>query len=283
MLASWEGQRAKIPLTVSMSFETGVRSLVTLPEREGLRIVIQERKMSQFEHYKALAEEEWEEGTWVLFTDDDDLWHETRSGMYGKLLRESEAEGLEPSCIVTKTIRMVGWDDPPGVESAEDVTAMMSCGMLLPRFCCTVNWEDLEVGNYVEYSVRMETLRGFVRGVSAELLRSRYCDAAFGRHLVGGGKGVVYAGHSEETEWLYLYRRDPGIGQVCLTAALERGEERLETNVEVYCATHGSFDMGAFEKEMVKNKGAYVPARMRSRVKKRGKSLRKAFAVPAIS
>lgn len=280
MLASWEGQRETIPLTISMSFAAEFRKEVDIPKREGLRIIEQSRRMSQFEHYKALTEEVWEEGTWVLFTDDDDLWHETRSAVYREMLKGSKAAGFEPAYMVTKTIRMVGWNDPPGVESAEDVTALMSCGKLMPRFWCTVNCNELEVGNYVEYSVKMETLRGFVRGVSVELLRSRYCDVAFSRHLRTGHERRVCVGAGEETEWLYFYRRDPGIGQVCLNAASECGEERLNTSVEVYCATHGSFDMVAFEKERIEKGGKYVPARLRSRVKRRGKALRKAFAVP---
>ena len=200
--------------------------------------------------------------------------------VYTEMKEGGEAAGFEPLFMVMKATRMVGWDDPPGVESAEDVTAMMRCRKLLPRWRCTVNWEDLEVGNYVEYSVKIEILRGFVRGVSVELLRSRYCDVAFSRHLRTGHERRVCVGAGEETEWLYFYRRDPGIGQVCLNAASECGEERLNTSVEVYCATHGSFDMVAFEKERIEKGGKYVPARLRSRVKRRGKALRKAFAVP---
>ena len=45
MLASWEGQREKIPLTISMSFAAEFRKEVDIPKREGLRIIEQSRRM----------------------------------------------------------------------------------------------------------------------------------------------------------------------------------------------------------------------------------------------
>ena len=76
MLMSWKEQTVQVPLMVSMSFEEGVEGVISLPELEGLTIIRQRQKMSQFKHYKALAELMCGDGGWVMFTDDD-LGHET--------------------------------------------------------------------------------------------------------------------------------------------------------------------------------------------------------------
>lgn len=55
-----------------------------------------------------LAELEWEEGTWLMFTDDNDLWLKTSLEVYEGMLRESKAAGWEPAYTVTKMTRMVG-------------------------------------------------------------------------------------------------------------------------------------------------------------------------------
>lgn len=48
MLASWEAQRHKIPLTISMLFDVEVQREVEIPARERLRILVQERKLLHF-------------------------------------------------------------------------------------------------------------------------------------------------------------------------------------------------------------------------------------------
>ncbi|CAL8469606.1 g9147 [Coccomyxa elongata] len=84
----WKEQTWEVPLIVSMSFEESVEGVISLSEMEGLTIIRHGRKMSQFEHYKALAELDWGDGTWVMFTDDDDLWHEARAEAYVTMLQE---------------------------------------------------------------------------------------------------------------------------------------------------------------------------------------------------
>lgn len=50
--------------------------------------------MSQFEHYKALAELDWGDGTWVMFTDDDDLWHQARAEAYVTMVQECKRRNI---------------------------------------------------------------------------------------------------------------------------------------------------------------------------------------------
>ena len=105
MLTSWKEQTVEVPLIVSMSFEESVEDVISLPELEGLTIIRQKRKMSQFEHYKALAELDWGDGTWVMFTDDDDLCAPSaRGGVrdHGPRMQETGLEtgvrGVQDDC-----------------------------------------------------------------------------------------------------------------------------------------------------------------------------------------
>ena len=120
----------EMPLIVSMSFEESVEGVISLPEMEGLTMIRQRRKRSQFEHYKALAELNWGDGTWVMFTDDDDLWHEARAEAYVTMLQECKKRGVRPAYVVSKTIVATEEDDPPGLERAEDVTALFERGVI---------------------------------------------------------------------------------------------------------------------------------------------------------
>ncbi|BDA45220.1 hypothetical protein COCOBI_07-0110 [Coccomyxa sp. Obi] len=115
-----------------MSFEESVEGVISLPEMEGLTIIRHGRKMSQFEHYKALAELDWGDGTWVMFTDDDDddLWHEARAEAYVTMLQECKKRGVRPAYVVYKTILATKEDDPPALERAEDVTALFERGVI---------------------------------------------------------------------------------------------------------------------------------------------------------
>ena len=51
------------------------------------------------------------------------MWHEMMLAVYTEMNEGGEAAGFEPLFMVMKATQMVGWDDPPGVESVEDVTA----------------------------------------------------------------------------------------------------------------------------------------------------------------
>ncbi len=82
---------------VSMSFDESVEGMIRLPEMEGLTIIREGRKMSQFEHYKALAQLDRGDETWVMFTDDDELWHKARAEADVTMLQECKKRGWRPA------------------------------------------------------------------------------------------------------------------------------------------------------------------------------------------
>ena len=247
MLTSWKEQTWKMPLIVSMSFEESVEGVISLPEMEGLTMIRQRRKRSQFEHYKALAELNWGDGTWVMFTDDDDLWHEARAEAYVTMLQECKKRGVRPAYVVSKTIVATEEDDPPGLERAEDVTALFERGVISQEAFDKKDVGRMEDGNYVEYGVSIRTLRGFLKGIRQELLEHKFCDMAFTRYLREGHELPMCRLQPEGIPWLYFYRRDPAIGQVCVSLRSEAYSRGVQNNVELMCAVSGGFSIGKFE------------------------------------
>ena len=283
MLTSWKEQTWELPLIVSMSFEESVEGVIKLPEMEGLTIIRQRRKTSQFEHYKVLAELDWGDETWVMFTDDDDLWHEARAEAYVTMLQECRKRGVRPAYVVSKTIVATEEDDPPGLETAEDVTVLFERGVISQEVFDKKDVGRMESGNYVEYGVSIQTLRGFLQGVHRELLEHKFCDLAFTRYLREGHDLPMCRLQPEGIPWLYFYRRDPGIGQVCVSLRSEAYSRGLQNNVELMCARTGGFSIERFEKE---RKGAggtgSVPAVLYKRVWRHAQGAKALMQVPKL-
>ena len=59
-----------------------------------------------------------------MFTDDDDPWHEAQVDVYTMMLRGCKRQGVTPKYIVSKTRVVSEGDTPPGLERAEEVTAL---------------------------------------------------------------------------------------------------------------------------------------------------------------
>ncbi|CAK0778862.1 hypothetical protein CVIRNUC_004658 [Coccomyxa viridis] len=75
----------------------------------------------------------------------------------------------------------------------------------------------MDAGTYMEYGVSIGTLRGFLKGIRRELLEHNFCDLAFTRYLREGHELPMCRLQLEGIPWLYFCRRDPGIGQLCVS------------------------------------------------------------------
>lgn len=115
-----------------------------------LKIYFQEKKMSQFEHYQKLISELNDrdgDNIWILFSDDDDEWSNNRLGAYHHMI----------NCV------------------KEDENTM---------YICYTNEENVNeqvyLGNYVDYCVKLKYLRIFFKSLNDLQLKHKYCD----RYLV---------------------------------------------------------------------------------------------------
>ena len=127
------------------------------------------------------------------------------------------------------------------------MTALFERGVISQEAFNKKDVGRMERGNYVEYGVSMRTLREFLKGIRRELLEHKYCDVAFTRHLRGSHELPMCRLQPEGIPWLYFYRRDPGIGQVCVSLRSEAFSRGVQDNVELLCASSGGFNIGEFE------------------------------------
>ena len=171
--------------------------------------------------HRPLSDLNWGSAEWVMFTDNDDLWHEVRAKAYVTMLQLCKKWGARPAYVVSKTIVATEEDNPPGLERAENVTALFERGVVSQEAFDKKDPGRMDGGNYVECGVSIGTLRGFLKGIRRELLEHKFCDLAFTRYLREGHELPMCRLQLEGIPWLYFYRRDPGIGQVCVSL---RGE-----------------------------------------------------------
>ena len=91
----------------------------------------------------------------------------------------------------------------------------------------------MDAGTYMEYGVSIGTLRGFLKGIRRELLEHNFCDLAFTRYLREGHELPMCRLQLEGIPWLYFCRRDPGIGQLCVSLRGEVFCRGLQNNAEL--------------------------------------------------
>ncbi len=160
--------------------------------------------------------------------------------------------------MVSKTIVATKEDDPPGLERAEDVTALFERGLISQEAFNKKDVGRMERGNYVEYGVSTRHLRG-----SHELPMCRLQPEGIPR--------------------LYFYRRDPGIGQVCVSLRSEAFSRGVQDNVELLCVSSGGFNIGEFE-TMRKQAGwmGSMPAVLYKRVWRHARGAKALMQVPKL-
>lgn len=176
----------------------------------------QPRPLSQFEHYRALTkqleqtEDTGESSHWVIFSDDDDLWHPERSGVYSSLLADSDGNMSVVSAVCPWYV-----SDPDGrrPSSVEEVNAWLKEGTAVIKGGLSEKvLKDASVhGNdeeYWMYAVRRRALDKFFEDATDSLLACKFCDMAF-RSFVrgfGGSAGqTVYIQNGPQSPWMYFY------------------------------------------------------------------------------
>lgn len=171
MLHSVSAQTQSIKLYLSVSSDDGVelqevveRLRSTNEFKEWLHVVSRDRHLTQFEHYNLLSLDVDVRGSWLMFTDDDDVWHERRVENYARAIESSP----------------------------DNVVACKGGRMHNDK---VVN----EIVEYFEYATKFEVLEMFMAFASLDMLRLRGCDLLF-RNLMRCMPCTVF---SADVPWLY--------------------------------------------------------------------------------
>lgn len=208
---------------------------------------------SQFQHLRAaLAQGErelmrrWQiepngaggyskQSVWVVFGDDDDLWHSRRVSAYMKAMRNHQTLDAVAAFAslgrvnVVKSARGSGKFVMP--EEPSEVDDILLGGKQLYRLDdmaeCQKAWKslsdkdracDMDVAldlpmEYFDFCPRLRVFREFLDGASEELLAHHYCDIAFLKYMrnyAAYGREIgLEVSYFKPTSWMYFYA-NPG-------------------------------------------------------------------------
>lgn len=177
----------------------------------------QRRAKSQFQHYRFLAgrldNDQESKGlcTWVLFSDDDDVWHPMRLQFYCMLLESSGEQERDRSQAVTCpwwAIRADGHETLPPASRAEEVEDHLREGKWIVQDFS----HNTEACEHWCSLVRLERVLAFYEMAPDGLVGSRFCDVAFARFFGKGHDEDIHSfrvTRSPQFPWLYAYNASP--------------------------------------------------------------------------
>lgn len=250
MIESWSQQSQPLYLYVSMSYIPEMKAFVQTSAREiarkfpSLRIFLSADPKSQFEHYKKLASyvqefvrsNETHTEKWIIFCDDDDLWAPLRSTDFLLGVEQIEESGCNATCVLMSATAC-GTNDT-NVSTWEEVDKLIHDSTIVVDLPNSTH----KSGNYVSYAVRLSTLVNFTAVCSAPLLRHKFCDMAFVRHLRAPTASLVLC---NPDGWRYFYRLDTKIEQAC---CMDGADAIIvsQSNIDLYLISRGACELSEF-------------------------------------
>ena len=219
--------------------EERVEALLREPAMPVIHPFYHAKPLAQFEHYRFLAmklreSERSMEGThglshtWLLFSDDDDVWHPQRLHYYCVRLQELDSE---TRCKRAQIVRC-NWHASlnPGAESKRPPP--VTCASEIEPLFRSARWalKQPPPGEWAEHwclMVRLDRFLAWCDGAAPTLLSSTYCDIAFARTLSPkyfDATLAVDVPHEKGAPWLYAYNMSEkldGAGNVSVPTTLQ--------------------------------------------------------------
>lgn len=272
MVGSWYIQYHAVPLRISISCAGGLEESVRdtmgslLHMHPGLTVSVSQQPLTQGQHYQRLARQLQQEGcdgrdTWLLLTDDDDLWHQQRSLMYAGTLQAALAIGLPPpgELLSVCSSRCINAAEKHSVRSAFCVTKLHRAGAAPHKSMLARGPERVTAGEAWCYSMRLCTLAQFFAAAEPCVVSHVYWDMCLVKFLRGENKYKTCF-HTDEVLgdacWMYYYRRDEGVGPASRLLASSNSPAKgdplaslafqVRNTLEVYCAMFNDFDAKEF-------------------------------------
>lgn len=137
-----------------------------------------DKTLSQFEHYDYLIKNikvEDQENTWIIFSDDDDIWNEHRLATYCSIIKQFN----DPQAIYVKTDEYE-LDKNKIIKGKDD--------------------------NYVNYCIRHKYVKLFFDSVNINILQHRFCDVFMRSFISTYGDDKLKHAKVDTSEILYVWR-----------------------------------------------------------------------------
>jgi hypothetical protein len=208
MIESWKSQSHHVPLYISISLDESIKTIFNhyLESKwkiDDLTFFVYDEKLSQFQHYQKLCckmIEKYSRDTWIVFSDDDDIWDKDRILYYWTLLSNLKKLGKEDAIS----------------------------HMQIPTYC--VNYKDnfdenydvrnldhIESANfthqhldYWQFSCQLKYLENFINRCSPILLADGYCNLYFVKYFYNK-KTPAYRWYTKDKQrFVYYWRGNAG-------------------------------------------------------------------------
>lgn len=225
MLRSWEQQSSKCKLIIVLSaaderLYAGAMKFLGKYSPDDLRVIKHEGK--QFEKYKYAVEQlrgEMTEDQWIIFTDDDDLWHPDRVKFFDSFT------GTEFDFSIVRVQRI-----------AENLnTSSAQLYLTTKHIDDALKTNQLEIidtqPNYVNYLIKFKLLDEYLSSCPEHILSHKYSDMAFCSYMNRTQQLPEIAMWQAEDNWMYYYRLHEDIGQISLLPRKSFVVESLNTEV----------------------------------------------------
>eukprot|EP00747_Dinoflagellata_sp_TGD_P178994 gnl/TRDRNA2_/TRDRNA2_29018_c0_seq2.p1 gnl/TRDRNA2_/TRDRNA2_29018_c0~~gnl/TRDRNA2_/TRDRNA2_29018_c0_seq2.p1 ORF type:complete len:372 (-),score=56.91 gnl/TRDRNA2_/TRDRNA2_29018_c0_seq2:74-1189(-) len=178
------------------------------------RVLLTSGQVRQFVHLQSLAAVDLEQasdscGWWTVFGDDDDLWHPRRVGTYRTAARHCSHNAMS----LLAPLRCRAASGTPA--DIGDVDRLLAEGKATLE-------RDGHGPEYIDYAVRLDSLRGFFDRVPQPLLSVKYADLALVAYLESLDAVDRTAVVPEDGCWMYFYSES-------LQPALARGDAQMTT------------------------------------------------------
>lgn len=243
MLNSYLEQTKKIEIYISISYNEIYKDIINTliknirKKNSNINFIVSDIILSQFEHYKNLVNKvNIDQDSWLLFTDDDDIWKEDRVHYYNGIINKSISCNINPGYIkVNGTIEAIEEDTKLDIRTINHVNNLYVNGKT--RYYSAENMNEFL--DYYHYSVKLKTLKNFVDNVDIKILKHTYCDLCFCRYLHTGHSNTVI-NLQVDYGWLYFYRKCTLIGHVTLKHRnIKSIDDYIEGIVELYISKQG--------------------------------------------
>ncbi|AYV85331.1 MAG: hypothetical protein Satyrvirus11_13 [Satyrvirus sp.] len=158
-------EEKNIYISLSHDFNINIVNILKKIKTYGFNLLYSKEKLSQFQHYKNIMDNltiDDEINTWILFSDDDDIWSIHRLMNFYYPLTTLEIPDI---CSYIKIVPHAKLSNNKIIDITED--------------------------NYVNYCVRFKYLKLFFYNVNDDILMHRYCDVFFVSFMCGYGARIL--------------------------------------------------------------------------------------------
>lgn len=232
----------------------------------GLSISLSQQALSQGQHYQRLVEQLQQQGhdseqTWLLLTDDDDLWHPQRSMMYAGALRAASRSAARDRVLAVVIPHYIDADAAHEAVSPMCVDLLVRAKAAAVRSLVKPGEECMGSGEAWCYSMRLGTLAQFLAAADPCVVSHVYWDLCFVKFLRSSNRCMVAELEPAIVDecWMYFYRRDECVSPASRLAAskataavpfvpdfMSEAVACVSNTLAVLCAQFSEFDFSLF-------------------------------------